>query len=590
MRIKVFALALILSLFSSLSLVTPVQAVGMTPLQGIVGTTVTISDLLVGASYIVRWDGTSYKVGTVPLSADVTFTVPDASGGDHDVEVETSPPGTPVFTDSFTVLPSIDIDPNVGMVGASVTVTGKGFAAAEGSIVITYGGTNVKTGITADDDGSWSATFVVPSSTTGSHVVDASGSTTDAADVADKTFTVSPKISIDPISGCVGTSVTVSGTGFAAAETAIKVTYAGITVRTGMVAKNDGSWNTTFVVPGSIKGGHAVDASGSTTEASDVADVTFTVSPGLSVEPTSGYVGDEIEVNGSGFASNESGIKVTLDGVVVKSGIKAGEDGYWETSFTIPTCVTGAHAIDSYGNTTIATDVSDATLTVLVQMVLSPESGNVGDDIRVKGTGFSGEKDLTVSYDDVTVVTGLSTDAEGNFSTSFKAPKGKSGEINVTATDTIGVTASAIFTMETTPPDIPLVASPKDGSTVGFIGDTKVTFDWTDVSDPSGVHYALEVSPQFDFGITLTSHTDLNNSKYTLTEAESLPHGEYYWRVQAIDEAGNSSEWTAPALVKVGYTTVKTFVIIAAAVVVVIVLLALLPRFLPRKPERWTWA
>jgi hypothetical protein len=169
MRIKVFALALILSLFSSLSLVTPVQAVGMTPLQGIVGTTVTISDLLVGASYIVRWDGTSYKVGTVPVSADVTFTVPDASGGDHDVEVETSPPGTPVFTDSFTVLPSIDIDPNVGMVGASVTVTGKGFAAAEGSIVITYGGTNVKTGITADDDGSWSATFVVPSSTTGSH-------------------------------------------------------------------------------------------------------------------------------------------------------------------------------------------------------------------------------------------------------------------------------------------------------------------------------------------------------------------------------------------------------------------------------------
>jgi len=589
MRIKVFALALILSLFSSLSLVTPVQAVGMSPLQGVVGTTVTISDLLVGASYVVRWGGTSHKEGIVPSGGDVTFTVPDASGGGHVVEVET-PPGTTVFTGSFTVLPSIGIDPSSGTVGASVTVTGKGFAAAEGSVVITHGGKNVKTAITADDNGSWSATFVVPNSTRGSHVVDASGSTTDAADVADKTFTVSPKISIDPVSGGVGTAVTVSGTGFAAAETAVKVTYAGITVRAGMVAKSDGSWNTTFVVPSSTKGGHTVDASGSTTTASDVADVTFTVSPGLSVEPTSGYVGDEIEVNGSGFASNESGIKVTLDGVVVKSGITADAEGYWETSFTLPTCVTGAHAIDSYGNTTIATDVSDTTLAVLAQIVLSPKSGNVGDNIRIKGTGFSGEKDLTVSYDLVTVVTGLSTDADGNFSTSFEAPKGRSGEINVTATDTKGVTASAIFTMETTPPDIPRTASPKDGSTVGFIGDTKVVFDWTDVSDPSGVHYALEVSPQFDFGITLVSHTDLKNSKYTLSEAEALPHGEYYWRVQAIDEAGNSSEWTAPALVKVGYLTVKTFVIIVAAVVVVIILLALLPRFLPRKPERWTWA
>lgn len=586
MRIKVFALSLCAALLFSLPLATPVQAdVGMTPSEGITGTAVTVTELSTGTSYTIKWDGEDYQVGTV-TSGIVIFTVPaEACGGNHDVVVE-SPTGTPFFAGSFSVLPSIVIDPNSGTVGTSVTVDGNGFAAAETGIKVTYGGTTVKSGITANDDGSWSTTVIVPSSTKGSHIVDAYGNTTETDNVTDKTFTVSPKIALTPSSGGVGTPVTVDGTGFAAAETDIKVMYGGEEMRTGIIAGDNGSWSAVFTVPSSIRGAHLVDVSGSSTTAANVPNITFTVASGVSLDINSGYIGDDINVTGNGFVDSETGIEVTFDGEILKKNIIANDDGYWTTSLTIPNSINGAHTIDAYGATTLAADVSNATLNILAQIVLNPEEGNVGDEIKVRGTGFKGNKDATITYGNDTVVTGLTTDSTGTFSTSFEAPEGKSGECVVTATDAGDVTASATFTMEATPPDLPQIASPKDGGRVGFIGDTITTFDWTDISDPSGIYYSVQVSTQSNFAIPLLTHTDLTDSEYTLTAAEALPHGEYYWRVKAIDRAGNASDWTAPALVKAGFMTSKTFIIIVASVVVIIILAIVLPKVLRRKSKK----
>ena len=123
MKIKVFASTtstICLALFLVLCFAVPVQAAGMTPTAGVVGTTVTISGLASG-SYSIRWDGTKVKEGTLPGGGSVTFTVPDAYGGDHNVTVE-NPVGTQVLSDSFSVLPSIDVDPDSGVAGHSVTV------------------------------------------------------------------------------------------------------------------------------------------------------------------------------------------------------------------------------------------------------------------------------------------------------------------------------------------------------------------------------------------------------------------------------------------------------------------------------------
>ena len=589
MKVKVFAVTLCLALLLGVPLTSSVQAaVGMTPSEGAVGSEVTISDLTSSQAYVIKWDGVSYKTGTVPPSGQVTFIVPETPAGAYTVEVE-NPSPTLVMSLPFTVTPSITLDPNSGTGGTTVTVEGTGFEAAETGISVTYGGTSVKTGITANDDGSWDTTFDVPDSAKGSHIVDASGDTTEADDVADKTFTISPGITINPTSGAVGIEVKVEGTGFASAESNIKVTYGGKDVKTGITAGDDGSWDITFKIPSSTRGDHQVDASGGTTTAGDVTDVIFTVSPGVTVDPDSAYVDDEVDVTGSGFANDETGIKVTLDGEVVADGIEANDQGYWKTSIIIPASVNGGHTIDAYGGTTPAADVSDVTLTVLARIVLTPKTGSVGENIKVKCTGFSSKEDIAITYADDSVVTDRTTDTAGSLSTSFEAPAGSSGEVVVIATDAEDVTASATFTMEATPPDVPQIASPKDGGRAGFIGDARVKFDWTDVSDPSGVHYALEVSAQSNFAITLLSHIDLTNSEYTLTEAEALPHGEYYWRVRAIDEAGNASDWTESSVVKVGVMTVKTFIIIVASIVAFIIVVTVLPKVLRKKPKKWSF-
>jgi hypothetical protein len=555
-------------------------------MQGKVGTQITIGSLTPGLLYVVKWDGTDIKTGAVPTGGSIQFDVPETTGGAHTVRVETS--GTTLELEgSFTVIPSISIDASVGHVGDTIEVTGTGFEDSESDIKVTYDGTSEKTGITANDNGSWEADVAIPASTTGNHVIDASGSSTEADDVTNLNFKVSPKVTLKPSLGGVGTEVIVTGTGFGSAETGIKVKYDGDDIKTGIAADVKGSWSMSFKVPSSIKGDHTIDASGASTSASDVPDTVFTVSPSLTIEPSTGYVEDEIEVEGMGFATNEDGIKVTIDGKVVKSDIEADETGNWSTSFVIPETVNGTRAVDAYGDTTLAADVIDANLEVQAQVVLKPKEGNIGDTIYVYGTGFSKSKDVSVKYGDTAISTVLTTNSDGSFTTSFEAPSGVSGQITVQATDAANVTASTSFSIETTPPDMPRVASPKDGARVGYLGDTKVTFDWTDVDDPSGVTYCLQVSDQQDFVTKLVDLCEIKESKYSLMEAESLPPGKYYWRVKAIDGAGNEGEWTVPNVIKTAFVTVNTFIIIVVCVIVFIILLAIVPRLIV-KLVKWS--
>ncbi|MBC8275024.1 MAG: IPT/TIG domain-containing protein [Chloroflexi bacterium] len=580
MKIKVSAAALCLVFISVLCLAVPVQAAGMTPTAGVVGTTVTISDLASG-SYSIKWDGVEVKQGTLPGGGSVTFIVPDACGGDHAVTVE-NPVDNPVFTASFSVLPSISISPISAAFGDSVTVEGKGFADAESSIKVTYDDTDMETGISASSKGSWDATFSVPSSAKGSHTVDASGSTTEAGDVPDVTLTVSPKISLNPASGGVGTSVTVSGTGFGKDESGIRVTYDATDAKTGASADSKGSWKVTLLVPGSIQGVHTIDASGASTTADEVPDATFFVSAAVKVKPESGYVDDSITIDGCGFGGSESGITITLDGNVIKSDVTANNEGCWTTSLAISACAGGSHFVDAYSASTAANDVADAKLTVLSKVVIEPAEGYVGCDIMVTGTGFGINKELTIKYDNVAAVTKLATDASGNFQASLKAPKSTGGGHNVIAADAGGASASGIFTMETTPPSLPQIVSPKDGSRVGLFDRAAPTFKWTDVSDPSGVYYSLQVSSQSDFATTVLSKEDLVEPKYTLTDDEALLRGKYYWRIKAVDGAGNDSGWTTSILVKVGLMPLWAFILIAVVAIAFITRLAFFLRGVKR--------
>lgn len=573
---RVLAPILSLALLLTLCFASPVGAAGMAPEEGVVGTTVTISGLAVG-SYSVKWDAVGVKSGTLSGAGSVSFTVPDTAGGSHIVTVD-NPTGTQVLSATFSVLPSISISPVSGVVGDEVTISGTGFSVAENSIVVTLDSTNAKTGITAGNTGSWETTFSLPAAAKGSHTVGASGQTTHAGDVAGVTVTINPEISVIPASGNVGTSVTANGSGFGKSESGIQVTYDGKSVATGVSADTKGSWSGTFTIPNSTKGGHTIDAMGASTTADEVPDLTFIVSSAVTIKPASGSVGDAVTVAGCGFGGNESGITITLDGNTIKSDITANSEGCWNSSMTIPDVIGGNHIVDAFGSSTTASEVADTKMVVLSKISLEPAEGNVGGSIAINGSGFGANKELTIKYDSIELVTEFTTDDKGNFQASLVAPKSAGGKHDVSATDAGGVTATAVFNMETTPPPVPQIVSPKEGSRAGWFDRITPTFEWDAVSDPSGVTYSLQISAKSDFTTTLLSKDNLAESKYRLTDEEALARGTYYWRVKAIDGASNDSGWTQSTEFKAGLMPLWLFILIVIVAAVILVRLFFMVR------------
>jgi len=98
--------------------------------------------------------------------------------------------------------------------------------------------------------------------------------------------------------------------------------------------------------------------------------------------------------------------------------------------------------------------------------------------------------------------------------------------------------------IDTTPPNAPNLTAPSDGATTNY---TTITFEWGAVSDngPSGVsHYRLEISTINNFAILYySSNTLINPFTHSLINSST-----YYWRVFAVDRAGNyssiSSTWS----------------------------------------------
>ena len=99
------------------------------------------------------------------------------------------------------------------------------------------------------------------------------------------------------------------------------------------------------------------------------------------------------------------------------------------------------------------------------------------------------------------------------------------------------------FTVDTARPPAPVLVTPADGTVVGT---ATPTLDWTDVTDATGVTYEVEVDTDANFFAPLSySRSWLAVSQDT---ASWLGDGvTRWWRVRAMDAAGNTSDWTLPA-------------------------------------------
>jgi hypothetical protein len=281
-------------------------------------------------------------------------------------------------------------------------------------------------------------------------------------------------------------------------------------------------------------------------------------------------------MTGSGFYADDRYIKILFAGAEAETEpeiIRADENGYWEASFKVPEMTIGTYSVTAEGQWIKKEDVSALTFTIEPGLLLSPDEGHAGMNLTVTGSGFATDEYVVIEYDGSEVETAR-TNEEGSFEVSFPVPESGHGERQVTAEDAAENEAVATFIMESDAPDTPEFISPPDGSRVGFIGKIRPTFEWSEVSDDSGVYYRLQIATSDNFTATgelvdpVVSKEGLVGTNYTLAKTEALPYGTYYWIVQAVDGAENESGWTEEShSFRSGVMPLWAFILIIVAVV-----------------------
>jgi hypothetical protein len=535
----------------------------------VIGVTAVVA---MAGTYHVCWDSlVNVKVTfttTMPGVYKVEFYLPEAAKGIHNVYLVDNTYAQKASA-TFEVLPSVKIDPEEGPVGTEVKLNGYGFTASQ-DIQIKFKDTVIKT-TTANTLGSWPISYTIPPTPAGGYIfeVDAKEGTVWAALVS-KYFKVIPSITVTPGSGKVGQTIKVEGAGFASEEQAIKVTFDGEVRKENIYADKDGSWTDYITVPRRTCGRYIINASGTLTRARDVEPVTFTLVPGVSVTPISAYVGDTITVTGGGFAPGETGIQVYFDGLVVPSTTIAVDIyGCWESSFVLPASTYGSHIVAASGDTT--QPAVSTPLTTQARIVeLSPVEGARGDSVSLTGDGFGGSQQLTVTVGGVAVTENLQTQPNGNVVISFRVPKCTVGKQTVKVTDG-GATVEVDFTVTKKVLPTPLRISPEDT----ILRSGIVAFSWQELTSGSGITYTVEISKDsgFQSGLMSEPSTGTTELSYTLPKEKALAKGTYYWRVKAVDNYGNESEFLASDYSTFKVSPIPTWVWVVVGLVVLIVLM-----------------
>jgi hypothetical protein len=305
-------------------------------------------------------------------------------------------------------------------------------------------------------------------------------------------------LSLDPASGTIGDTITVTGDGLPAA-TDVYERYANVYFAADNAGINDeidyevktynlvtdyndidtdGYFEATFKVPSRLdQGSIDEDVSDGTyyvyvtvttynvnTDTESYSDTirakaTFEVTAGASLDslsPTSGQSGSDIVISGSGFPTSRTiTFKFDSTTLVPKSGDSSTRSsGIFLSTVTIPSdAAPGTHTI----TVTVSTTSATATFTVTASAALdplSPSSGAAGTVVNVTGSNFPVSSAITFKFDSTSIIptSGDSvTRSSGVFISAITVPEGVTAGTHTitvmvgtkTVTTQFSVTASA---------------------------------------------------------------------------------------------------------------------------------------------------
>ncbi|PIX17026.1 hypothetical protein COZ71_05480, partial [Candidatus Desantisbacteria bacterium CG_4_8_14_3_um_filter_40_12] len=330
------------------------RIISVTPKSGTVGSIVSISGDGFGASepvsILLGNPGNASTVTTITAQASgefsTTFTVTNKPYGTTSViAMGTSGANT---VDWFKVLPAIiQVSPTAGSVGQIITVFGTGYSSGESITSIKLDNINqlgVSTTINSSA-GTLTTQFTVGTQSGGTNkVVTVTGNSSGAAT---NTFTILANIyCLNPITGTVGGTLDIYGSGYTGTYSTISVSFGGVLVES-KVADSDGTFISNRNVLAQAYGTRtvtAIDVHGQT------ADKAFIILQKItSVLPTLGTVGSIITVSGNGYPQGQIKFKIeSLERTAQNNTVNS--KGTFTSTFTIDEQCYGSKTITAYSS------------------------------------------------------------------------------------------------------------------------------------------------------------------------------------------------------------------------------------------------
>ncbi|HKV57974.1 MAG TPA: hypothetical protein VJO32_06820 [Ktedonobacteraceae bacterium] len=361
--------------------------------------------------------------------------------------VESSHPTRPLRT-WFRVLPARINGPGGFRNGNSVTVKLSNFAPGEGvSISWNANGGQLLAGVDMNESGAGSASFTPPTALEGSYTLTATGHNSDVT--ATTPLAIGPGIAVSPIPDVPGSTVTVTGGGFAANEALgiyFQKTSNGVT---RVTTDAQGNFTAPLVLPGKYQPGTNYAIYAAAISGTDHAHVPFTfTTPVMGVNAFNAFFGEQLNLVAEGFAVGE---KINLfwnygqTGQLLAQTFTADGQGSLNQTVTTPSdpnLNTVAIAAVGVQSGLIAT----SSLQETGNLIVTPNIANPGQTVQVQAGGLGSIENTSVTFNGTTVATGT-TDASGLLSTSFVVPPSSQyGFASVNATgSTSGVEVSDQF-------------------------------------------------------------------------------------------------------------------------------------------------
>ena len=499
----------------------------------------------------------------------VNLIVPVMSAGEYKLIAGDASSSQVTAEKTFTVLPP-PLNPKVelgqvnGKVGDTMNISGIEFNPSS-PITLAIGGKEVEpeNAITTSESGTFSASFKIPVLPAGLHTVKASDGIVEAG----AGFSIVRVMEVTPLSGRAGDVISVTGNGLEA-DIAVVVYFDGIpraTTPVGARTGEDGTINFAFTVPACPPGNHNLEIRMGMLTLVE----TFTTAAEVSLGESVTAVSRQVMVNARGFAPNAPMI-LSLNGIQAPA-VTTDANGSVDIAYVVPHVPDGIYAL----NIEAGGVVISKSITIIAQVGISPVEGPVGNSVNLNGSGFWPGKIIVVLWGGK-AVPGFSTPvvaSDGSFSAVFDVPVTAPGEYIISVSDGV-ISKEKTFSVEQTVPSSPVPVTPPGGIKISG----HPYFEWGAVIYPyMDVTYEFQIIRNLTEPELVIEKPGLKENSYKLDKNEELekagPDNPYYWRVRAIDEAGNTSQWSEASEFYYGFIWPSwlTWVLVGAGVFLVIV-------------------